>query len=46
LLFAENIGEYLGIDEVSLSQGELYTLLTNKDGKAKNGTIVASIKGT
>jgi transposase len=36
----------LSIDEVSLSQGELYTFVTNKNGKGKQGTLVASIKGT
>ena len=46
LLFEENMGEYLSIDEVSLSQGELYTFVTNKAGKGKKGTLVASIKGT
>ena len=46
LLFEENMGEYLSIDEVSLSQGELYTFVTNKAGKGKQGTLVASIKGT
>jgi len=46
LLFPENMGEYLSIDEVSLSQGELYTFVTNKNGKGKKGTLVASIKGT
>ena len=46
MLFPEHIGEYLSIDEVDLSQGELYTFLTNKKGKGKNGTLVASIKGT
>lgn len=46
LLFPENIGAYLSIDEVALSQGELYTFVTNKEGKGKNGTLVASIKGT
>ena len=40
------MGEYLSIDEVSLSQGELYTFVTNKAGKGKKGTMVASIKGT
>lgn len=40
------MGPYLSIDEVSLSQGELYTFVTNKEGKGKNGTLVASIKGT
>lgn len=29
-----------------MSDGELYTLLTNKNGYGKNGTIVATIKGT
>lgn len=46
MLFEENIGERLSIDEVSLSQGELYTFVTNKSGKGKAGTLVASIKGT
>lgn len=36
----------MSIDEVSLSQGELYTFVTNKTGKGKQGTLVASIKGT
>lgn len=46
MLFSENIGEYLSIDEVSLSQGELYTFVTNKNGRGKKGSLVASIKGT
>jgi transposase len=46
LLFEENMGAYLSIDEVSLSKGELYTFLTNKSGKGKKGTLVACIKGT
>lgn len=46
MVFPENMGEYLSIDEVALSQGELYTFLTNKAGKGKKGTLVASIKGT
>jgi transposase len=46
LLFPGNIGPYLSIDEVALSQGELYTFVTNKAGKGKKGTLVASIKGT
>jgi transposase len=36
----------LSIDEVSLSQGELYTFVTNKKGRGKKGSLVASIKGT
>lgn len=40
------MGQYLSIDEVSLSQGELYTFVTNKAGKGKKGSLVACIKGT
>lgn len=46
MLFPENIREYLSIDEVSLSKGELYTFVTNKKGRSKQGTMVACIKGT
>lgn len=46
MIFPENMGEYLSIDEVSLSQGELYTFVTNKNGRGKKGSLVASIKGT
>ncbi len=31
---------------MSLSKGELYTFVTNKSGKGKQGTLVAVIKGT
>ncbi len=46
MLFPQNIGAYLSIDEVSLSKGELYTFVTNKQAKGKQGTLVAAIKGT
>ena len=46
LIYPENIGPHLSIDEVSLSKGELYTFVTNKSGKGKKKTLVASIKGT
>jgi len=46
VLFPDNIGPYLSIDETSLSNGELYTVLTNKEGKGKKGTLVAIIEGT
>jgi transposase len=46
MLFPENIGNKLSIDEVSLSKGELYTFVTNKQGRAKKGSLVACIKGT
>jgi transposase len=46
LLFEKNIGKYLSLDETSLSNGELYTILTNKSAKGRKGAIVAIIKGT
>ncbi len=46
LLFPENIGISLSIDETALSNGELYTILTNKKAKGKKGAIVAMVKGT
>jgi len=46
LLFPENIGPYLSLDETSLSNGELYTILTNKSAKGRKGAIVAMVKGT
>jgi transposase len=46
LIFTKNISEQLSIDEVSLSDGELYTVLTSKKAKGRQGSIVAIIKGT
>ena len=46
VLFPENIGENLSIDETSLSQGELYTIITNKAAKGQKGALVAMVKGT
>ena len=40
------MGKYLSLDETSLSNGELYTILTNKSAKGKKGAIIAIIKGT
>jgi transposase len=46
LIFPENIGPYLSIDETALSRGELYTIITNKSTKGKKGSIVAIFAGT
>jgi transposase len=46
MIFPENMGEHLSIDELSLSQGELFTFVTNKSGHGKRGSLVASIRGT
>lgn len=46
MIFPENIGSKLSIDETALSNGELYTILTNKAAKGLGGSLVAMIKGT
>jgi transposase len=46
LVFPENIGASLSIDETSLSNGELYTIVTNKAAKGKKGALVAMVEGT
>ena len=46
LRFPENIGKRISIDEVALSQGELYTVVTNKSAKGRKGAIIAIIEGT
>lgn len=46
LIFSKNIGTRLSIDETSLSHGELYTIVTNKDAQGKSGTLVAILEGT
>ena len=40
------MGTHLSIDEVALSQGELYTIVTNKKFKGKKGSLVAIVAGT
>lgn len=45
MLYRDNVGRHLAIDETSLSNGELYTVLTNKDGHGGRGTLVAMVKG-
>lgn len=47
LIYPENITDNLSIDEVSLSKGELYTFVTNKNTGVKNKKcVVAIINGT
>ena len=36
----------MSIDEVALSQGELFTIVTNKEARGKKGCLVAIIAGT
>ena len=45
VLIADNLGEALSIDETML-QEDLVTILSNKAGHCKQGTIVSIVKGT
>ena len=45
-MYPQNIGGFLSIDETSLSNGELYTIITNKAAKGGKGAIVAMVDGT
>ena len=46
MLFPKNLGSYLSLDETAFSNGDLYTILTNKKAKGKKGAIIAMVKGT
>ena len=46
LIFPQNTGAHLSIDETSLSNGELYTVVTNKAARGGKGALVAIIEGT
>ena len=46
MIFPENMGPRLSIDETALSNGELYTIITNKAAKGLSGALVAMIQGT
>lgn len=46
ILYPENLSPALSLDEVSLSDGELYSILTSKSACGRKGSIVAIIKGT
>jgi len=45
VLYAENIGERLCLDEIALSDGELYTVLTNAKSRCQKGSLIAMIQG-
>ena len=45
ILIPQNVGKEQGIDETSL-QGELYTIVHNKDAHGRKGAIIAVVKGT
>lgn len=46
LIFRENIGTRLSLDEVSVSRGELYTVVTNKDAHGRNRALVGMVGET
>ena len=46
MLFPENMGAHLAIDETSLSNGELYTFVTNRDACTRECSLVAVVAGT
>lgn len=45
LLFPQNLGKDLALDETSLSNGDVYTILTNKEAHGKKGALVAIVRG-
>ncbi|NDV97619.1 DDE transposase, partial [Dysgonomonas sp. 521] len=45
ILFEENLGADLSLDETCLSNGEVYTVLTNKAGHGGKGSLVAIVRG-
>ncbi len=45
VLVPDNIGEHLCIDETSL-QDDLFTILSNKAGHGRQGTIIPMVRGT
>jgi len=45
ILYPDNIGERLCLDEIALSDGELYTILTNAGAKSQKGSLIAMVKG-
>ncbi|MGE5449707.1 MAG: ISL3 family transposase [Bacteroidales bacterium] len=46
VIYKKNLGKHLSLDETCLSQGELYTILTNKSAHGKKGSLVAMVRGT
>lgn len=46
LVFEKNCGPSLAIDEVALTNGELYTIVTNKAAHGRKGALVAIVEGT
>lgn len=45
ILYPGNMGSTLCLDEVALSSGELYTVLSNAGARCQKGSLVAMVKG-
>ena len=45
MLFPENLGEDMSLDETCLSNGEVYTVLTNKAAHGGKGALAAMVRG-
>ena len=46
LVFPENFGPKMSIDETSTKDGELFTILSNRDNHCRKGSIAAIVRGT
>lgn len=46
ILYPQNMGTHVCIDEVALSQGELYTVVSNASACCQQGSLIAMVKGT
>lgn len=45
MLYPENLGSDMSLDETCLSNGDVYTILTNKAAHGGKGTVAAMIRG-
>lgn len=45
LIYEKNVGIHLSIDEVAISKGELYTVVTNKSAHGGHGALLAMVAG-
>ncbi len=45
MLFPNNFGDNMSLDETCLSNGEVYTILTNKDAHGGKGALAAMVRG-
>lgn len=45
MLFPDNFGKDMSLDETSLSNGEVYTILTNKAAHGSKGALAAMVRG-